>query len=691
MKTKSLLILGAGLGALAAMPGHTQSSQTAALEVQCRATEVTMPDSCPCTITKAREVGVSDAELASLFKDDGHSEPVDQGKYTRFWQVKSQCIADSMMASLGVSQGNPLPGVPPHMRPGMPLSGAAPAPAPAPAATPPPQTARRDLQQPASTTRAGMMPAVEITTIRRDGRDEVIRYKWALQGEDHYLDIASSLSQFPDLVADARAQAEGYVRDALEYDRPEPPGKSYRNTMNTDWDPAEGLGPLLPAVSVGYTNNRPAPQFNEARLYDTRTGKRIGWTDVFEPRVWNGYIRGQYCTGLDAERRKRSTGDFSAGCPEFDKLLIQFATSDSGQKELVFGALAYTAGSYAEGAYFVNVPLDATILAGVKEPYRAIFEAPGAASVSGDVARSSPAGGVFTPIAFTKKPHRRGSNLNPILDELLSFERDGAGYAFLTDPRPSSGKSSVIDIYQFSALGPNISFYYRDGTEAPRAVLHFPGTSELAIRTSPAGDAFEVLATGPKRTELMLCEGNAFSLGGTCRQIDKGGLKFGPAPAGLGPVHGPATPGAHNPNALQNTALVRRLKTVPYDHPSFASGGSCGGIIAAFDQPIDPRSPNEVSDLVKTKGRTIYRWGSDIGRDGQPISVKGILLDGKFVSMPSVSDGVHRSADGRVTMRETHVGPGISGYLSDGANTVVIELTIDGQTASFPAISSGGC
>lgn len=117
MKRKIVLGIGAGLAALAALPGHSQTTGDAALEAACRATEVTSPASCSCTITKARAVGVTDAQLASLFKDDGHSSPVPQATYSRFWQVKSQCIADAMMASLGVSPDTPLPGVPAHMRP----------------------------------------------------------------------------------------------------------------------------------------------------------------------------------------------------------------------------------------------------------------------------------------------------------------------------------------------------------------------------------------------------------------------------------------------------------------------------------------------------------------------------------------------------------------------------------------------
>lgn len=135
MQTRVLLGLGTGLAALASLPGYSQSSNAAALEAACRATEVTMPDSCPCTITKARAAGLDDTELASLFKDDGHTDPIDQRKYGLFWQVKSQCIADAMMASMGISAANPLPGVPEHMRPKMP--GTAPTP---PSASPPSNT-----------------------------------------------------------------------------------------------------------------------------------------------------------------------------------------------------------------------------------------------------------------------------------------------------------------------------------------------------------------------------------------------------------------------------------------------------------------------------------------------------------------------------------------------------------------------
>lgn len=122
MKTNAIFLAGGALCALGlATPLASQGGKDAALEAACRATEVTAPDSCPCTIAGARKTGLNDRELASLFEDDGHSQPVDQAKYGRFWQVKSQCIADATMAKMGITPGNPLPGVPANMRPGAPF------------------------------------------------------------------------------------------------------------------------------------------------------------------------------------------------------------------------------------------------------------------------------------------------------------------------------------------------------------------------------------------------------------------------------------------------------------------------------------------------------------------------------------------------------------------------------------------
>ena len=124
----AFLISGLALGLVPGLtsPSASQSGSDGPLVAACQATEITAPDSCACTVTKARAVGLKDAELASLFKDDGHTQPVSQQSYSKFWQVKSQCIADATMAKMGISPNNPLPGIPAQMRPGMPLPTGAP-------------------------------------------------------------------------------------------------------------------------------------------------------------------------------------------------------------------------------------------------------------------------------------------------------------------------------------------------------------------------------------------------------------------------------------------------------------------------------------------------------------------------------------------------------------------------------------
>jgi len=104
---KRLVLLAAPFLISATAADGSQGNNDAALEKQCRATEVAVPDSCGCTIQKARSVGVTDRELAALFKDDAQSSPIDQAQYSRYWQVKTQCLMTATMASL------PKPGMPP--------------------------------------------------------------------------------------------------------------------------------------------------------------------------------------------------------------------------------------------------------------------------------------------------------------------------------------------------------------------------------------------------------------------------------------------------------------------------------------------------------------------------------------------------------------------------------------------------
>lgn len=382
MQGYHVLSLGSALSALAALPLASQAigqgSPDAALEAACRATEVTAPDSCPCTVAKAREVGLSDKEMASLFKDDGHSQPVDQAKYTRFWQVKSQCLVDTTMAAMGVSAANPLPGIPANMRPKSPGT-----PAPPPSAQPATSTnpAALPVAKPVARSQASLTvePGVRISrSVSKNSWDErtTVYEKYAFPNFDFEFNYDTVVRDTPALFE----RAKGFAQKQLpQWRESYSDNSAIRQSVNTSVGTAGSLDRLLTIGVTGWTNNKPQGQFLDAFVWDAELDREITWSDVFDAGIWNGKIRRDYCAGLQAERRERGTAEYSSGCPQFDDLLIEFAFSDAGELQLSFTALAYVAGSYAEGPYIVKLPIDDAVKAGVKEPYRALMGASGSA------------------------------------------------------------------------------------------------------------------------------------------------------------------------------------------------------------------------------------------------------------------------------------------------------------------------
>jgi hypothetical protein len=354
MGVRVLLAIGAGLCALVAMPVLSQGSGDGSLEAACRATEVTSPQSCPCTITKARAVGVSDAELASLFRDDGHSQPVPPAKYSAFWQVKSQCIADAMMASLGVTPGNPLPGVPANMRPGMPFPGAAPAPVPAPAPTPAPAATRTAASGTCTSDYAGP-------------EDIVICGDTGMLATQIVYNRA--LDDYPELLALLKAKAQESFRQASR-------GLTtrHRYAYIVGWHAPSVHGSLVSVGGSDGDTSRGRLSGASSVLWDTRKAREVQWSDVFESSAWNGPLREEYCDRLHAVRKENgeSVARVQGDCPKLDELSAVLSRTDDGQTAVAFYGATYTVASYATGALYegIAVPLDDTLLRGVKPAYR---------------------------------------------------------------------------------------------------------------------------------------------------------------------------------------------------------------------------------------------------------------------------------------------------------------------------------
>ncbi len=94
-------------------------------------------------------------------------------------------------------------------------------------------------------------------------------------------------------------------------------------------------------------------------------------------------MRERYCAALDAERAERRGApvrpdprDPHTLCPPLaDQVLAPRDSDGNGRFEAIDVLIApYVAGSYAEGAYFAEVPLEADDLSGMNELYRSAFE-----------------------------------------------------------------------------------------------------------------------------------------------------------------------------------------------------------------------------------------------------------------------------------------------------------------------------
>lgn len=376
-------LVGVGAAGLTMSPLASQQSESAALEAACRATEVTAPASCACTVEQSRVAGLNTAQLTSLFRDDGHSDPVDQQVYSRFWQIKSQCIANAMMAQLGVSPGTPLPGVPAHMRPGAPLGGApASVPAQTPAANPRAdgtyvaQLSRAARPQPpVSTQLAGRAPAS--VTARADagcdgsafaGRDDVI-----VCGDTGVLETVllydRALDEYPALLGRLKSQAEATFADMSR-------GRTTRDRYAyvVAWNLASVNGQLVSITGLDGDTSRGRLGGSSALLWDDQRQQVIGWSDVFEPGVWQGRIRRDYCTALRARFAEHTEpgSETYTGCPQLADLTISIADRDGGSKALSFSAPVGVIASYASSALYdgIELPIDAALLAAVKPPYR---------------------------------------------------------------------------------------------------------------------------------------------------------------------------------------------------------------------------------------------------------------------------------------------------------------------------------
>lgn len=212
-----------------------------------------------------------------------------------------------------------------------------------------------------------------------DGRPPTVQIERKTPNLDYFFSYSQPIEAEPALLAMAQSASRATFDEvAPNYSSV---NTSYRNEYYYGWSIEGTYGPLLSIIKTGGDGSRGQRGFEGSLLWDSERDRQIAWTELFDSGVWNGLIRREYCAGLQAERRSRGTGQ-STSCPGFDQLGIALGQGSDGSAQLAFTALAYVAGSYAEGPYVVTIPVSDTMIASVQRPYRALFGASANASAA---------------------------------------------------------------------------------------------------------------------------------------------------------------------------------------------------------------------------------------------------------------------------------------------------------------------
>lgn len=192
------------------------------------------------------------------------------------------------------------------------------------------------------------------------------------------------VEQFKATIAEDLAQQKVQWQEAVESCPPESVSCS-SNTLSVEWKVVANLPRFLSLSSdvATYTGGAHGNYGRGALVWDRQTEKSIDPKDMFDLAALDKATAAPRCRGLNAERAKRrgepvpaNSSEWSEDCPEMDAVTLFVGSSDGSTFDrLGFYYAPYVAGSYAEGEYEVDLPVNAAVLAAVKPQYRAVFTA----------------------------------------------------------------------------------------------------------------------------------------------------------------------------------------------------------------------------------------------------------------------------------------------------------------------------
>jgi hypothetical protein len=189
---------------------------------------------------------------------------------------------------------------------------------------------------------------------------------------------------YPKLLAKLRAERDSARAEALVHARADAEARMgqdfpfHRHDLWRDWTVTGNAYPLLSLVAHTdtFTGGAHGNHGSSALLWDEDQDFAVELDRLFggSTALWE-QLKPSYCIKLDAERQRRQIGT-GTRCPERKELTIVPIDSDFN---FAFDSLRiiadpYVAGSYAEGAYVIALPINAAMLESIESAYRKSFE-----------------------------------------------------------------------------------------------------------------------------------------------------------------------------------------------------------------------------------------------------------------------------------------------------------------------------
>ncbi len=199
----------------------------------------------------------------------------------------------------------------------------------------------------------------------------------------------AELGAIPELAALLRAEAETARADArmaaLE-DKASAKTEGYEahtHSLGIEWKVVTQTPRFLSLSNAFYTFTGGAHgNYGFTGLvWDRRAGRRLAAIDLFVSKAaLKAAVLKPFCAGLDAGRRKKGMEAPQVGAtfprcvdPVNEATIVPGSSNRRAFNRIGFLIDPYVAGSYAEGAYEVTLPVTPAILAAVKPEYREAF------------------------------------------------------------------------------------------------------------------------------------------------------------------------------------------------------------------------------------------------------------------------------------------------------------------------------